>query len=225
MLRIGFSLFVTGLLMGAGPCLLSCGPVLISYIAGTKRSALQGLQSWFIFSLSRFSVTVFLGFIAGTVGAGLFSRFYYGMPGSIIWFVMGVFISFLGILIFFGIHTKVKVCGLLNRSLIQHDTKSLIALGLLIGILPCVPLIGIFSYITMASTYYTHGILMGAAFGLGTVISPLALMAMAAGAIPKLKLLQHHRALIIFQKICGLILFFLGAHVVANVLIKFAGTA
>ncbi len=211
--------------MGAGPCLISCGPVLISYIAGTKRSALQGLQSWFIFSLSRFSVTVFLGFIAGIAGAGLFSRFYYGIPGSIIWFVTGIFISSLGILIFFGIHTKFRVCGFLNRSLIQHDTKSLITLGILTGVLPCVPLIGVISYITMTSTHYTHGILMSAAFGLGAAISPLALLAMAAGAIPKLKLLQYHGALIVFQKICGLVLFFLGAHVVVNALIKFTGMA
>jgi len=211
--------------MGAGPCLASCGPILISYIAGTKRSAMQGLRSWFIFSLSRFFITVFLGFIAGIIGAGLFSRFYYGISGSIIWFATGIFISSLGILIFFGLHTKIRVCGILNQSLIQHDTKSLITLGILIGILPCVPLIGVISYITMTSTHYTHGILMAAAFALGTTISPLALLAMAAGAIPKLKLLQHHKALVVFQKICGLILILLGAHVAVNALIKFTGAA
>lgn len=209
--------------MGAGPCLASCGPVLISYIAGTKSSAMQGLKSWFIFSLSRFLATVFLGFIAGIAGAGLFNRFYYGIPNYIVWSVTGIFISFLGILIFFGIHTKFKVCGALNQYLIQHDTKSLIILGILIGILPCVPLIGIISYITMASTHYTHGILMAAAFGLGTAISPLALLAMAAGAIPKLKLLQDHGALIIFQRICGLILIFLGAHIIVKALMRFTG--
>jgi len=209
--------------MGAGPCLASCGPVLISYIAATKRSALQGLHSWFIFSLSRFLVTVFLGFVAGIAGAGLFSRLYYGISGSIIWLTTGAFISFLGILIFFGIHTKFKVCGALNQSLIQHDTKSLITLGVLIGILPCVPLIGVISYITMASTHYTHGILMAAAFGLGTAISPLAFLAMAAGAIPKFKLLQDKKALVIFQRICGVILIFLGAHVVISALMKFTG--
>jgi len=209
--------------MGAGPCLASCGPVLISYIAATKRSALQGLHSWFIFSLSRFLVTVFLGFIAGIAGAGLFSRLYYGISGPIIWLTTGAFISFLGILIFFGMHTRFKACGVLNQSLIQHDTKSLITLGALIGILPCVPLIGVISYITMTSTHYTHGILMAAAFGLGTAISPLAFLAMAAGAIPKFKLLQDKKALVIFQRICGVILIFLGAQVVVSALMKFTG--
>ncbi len=212
-----------GLLMGTGPCLASCGPVLISYIAGTKNSAMQGLKSWFIFSLSRFFVTLFLGFIAGITGAGLFSRFYCGISGYIIWLVTGVFISLLGILIFFAIHTKFKVCGALNQSLIQHDTKSLVSLGILIGILPCVPLIGIISYITMVSTHYTHGILMAAAFALGTAISPLVLLAMAAGAIPKLKLLRHQGALVIFQRICGLILVLLGVHVAVNALMKLTG--
>ena len=209
--------------MGSGPCLASCGPVLISYIAATKKSAMQGLHSWFIFSLSRFVTTVFLGLVAGIAGANLFNRLYSGVSGPIIWFATGAFISCLGILIIFGIHTKFKTCSALNKSLIQHNIRSLAILGMLIGVLPCAPLIGILSYITMTSTHYMQGILMAAAFGLGTAISPLALLAMAAGAIPKLKLLQDRRALIIFQRICGTILIFLGVHVIVSALIKNTG--
>jgi len=111
----------------------------------------------------------------------------------------------------------------LEQSLIQHNIRSLAILGMLIGVLPCAPLIGILSYITMTSTHYMQGILMAAAFGLGTAISPLALLAMAAGAIPKLKLLQDRRALIIFQRICGTILIFFGVHVIVSALIKNTG--
>ncbi|NQT95023.1 MAG: sulfite exporter TauE/SafE family protein, partial [Candidatus Omnitrophica bacterium] len=102
MLRICISLFVTGMIMGSGPCLASCGPILVSYIAATKRSPLGGLWGCLVFSASRVLVYIFMGGIAGFVGAGLFSRFYWEMPGYIILFVSGLFISFLGVLIFSG---------------------------------------------------------------------------------------------------------------------------
>lgn len=218
MLKICLSLFITGIILGAGPCLASCGPVLISYIAGTKSSPLGGLWSWFVFSITRVLVYIFLGVIAGFAGAGLFRRFYWEMPGYIIWFTGGVFISFLGILIFSGRESRLKICRLLNQSLIQKDTKSLITLGVIVGIFPCVPLVGVLSYITMVSTHFSQGLLMSAAFGAGTFISPLVFFGMLAGAIPKLKVLQDEKNLLIFQKICGAIIFLLGVHIIIKTL-------
>lgn len=213
MLKICLSLFITGIILGAGPCLASCGPILLSYIAATKKTPLGGLRSWFIFSLSRVLIYVFLGGMAGFAGSELFRRFYWEAPGYVIWLVSGIFISFLGFLIFSGRKSHFKICRILNESFIQNDTKSLIILGILIGIFPCIPLIGIFSYITMVSTHYSQGLLMSASFGLGTFISPLIFLGLIAGGIPKLKVLQNERNLVIFQKICGAILFFLGAHI------------
>ena len=216
MFRICFSLFATGIILGAGPCLASCGPILISYIAATKRSPLGGLWSWLVFSVSRVLVYIFLGLIAGFAGAELFHRFYWEVSGYIIWFIGGIFISSLGVLIFLGKESRFNVCRLLNESLIQKDTKSLIALGVIIGIFPCAPLIGIFSYIMMVSTHFSQGILMSAAFGLGTVISPMIFLGMLAGSIPKLKVLQNEKNLLIFQRICGGILFLLGMFLIVR---------
>lgn len=220
MFRICIGLFITGVILGTGPCLATCGPILISYIAGTKRSPLGGLRSWFVFSIARVLVYIFLGLIAGFAGAALFRRFYWEIPGYIIWFAGGIFISFLGILIYLGRKSHFKVCRLLNESLIQKDTKSLITLGVLVGIFPCVPLVGVLSYITMVSTHFSQGILMSAAFGLGTLISPLIFLGMLAGAIPKLKILQDEKNLIIFQKICGVILLLLGLHIIIRTFVR-----
>jgi sulfite exporter TauE/SafE len=221
MLKICISLFLTGAVLGTGPCLATCGPILISYIAATKKSPLGGLRAWFIFSITRVAIYIFLGIIAGFAGAGLFNRFYWEMPGYIIWFAGGGFISILGLLIFAGKQTHFKVCQLLNQSLIEKDTKSIITLGVLIGIFPCVPLIGVLSYITMISTHFSQGLLMSAAFGAGTLISPLILLAVLAGAIPRINILQDEKRLIIFQKICGLILFLLGFHVILKTFSEF----
>ena len=207
--------------MGAGPCLASCGPILISYIAATKTSPLSGLRSWFIFSFSRLAVTIFLGFIAGIAGSELFKRFYWEVPGYIIWFLAGLFISFLGIIIFFKVHTKYRLCSLLNDKFIKHDTKSLVILGMLIGIMPCVPLMGIISYITMVSTHYTDGIFMAAAFGLGTIFSPLIFLAAASGAIGRFKPLHNEKNLSLFQRACGVILLFFGMHIILRTVVEF----
>jgi len=221
MIKVCISLFITGIVLGSGPCLVSCGPILVSYIAATKRSALGGLWGWFIFSTSRVLVYIFLGTLTGIVGTGLFRRFYWEMPGYIIWLVSGVFICFLGLLIFLGKDSRFKICALLNESMIQKDTKSLIVLGLLIGIFPCAPLIGIFSYIAMTSTHYLQGVMMSIAFGIGTLFSPLLLLGLFAGTIPKLKMLQNEANLSIFQKICGLILFLLGLHILIRTILEY----
>jgi len=201
-------------MLGTGPCLASCGPILVTYIAATKQSALGGLRGWLIFSLSRVSVYIFLGTLAGIAGAGLFRRFYWELPGYIIWFISGLFICLLAILIYLGKDSRFKICSLLNESMVQKDTKSLAMLGLLIGIFPCAPLIGIFSYIAMASTHYLNGIFMSLAFGLGTLFSPLLFLGIFAGSIPKLKILQDKTNLLIFQKACAVILFLLGLHII-----------
>ena len=159
--------------------------------------------------------------MAGLTGSGLFRKFYWESPGYIIWLAGGIFISILGLVIFLGKESQFKVCRLLNDSLIQKDTKSLITLGVLVGISPCVPLIGILSYITMVSTHFSQGILMSAAFSLGTSISPLVFLGMLAGEIPKLNILQNKKNLVIFQKACGAILFFLGMHIFIRTAVEY----
>ena len=83
---------------------------------------------------------------------------------------------------------------------------------------------GIFSYITMVSTNYREGMLLSACFGLGTLISPLILLGLLAGYLPKLKFLQDEKNLLIFQRICGVILFLLGMHIVVKTVISYIST-
>ena len=207
--------------MGSGPCLLSCGPILLSYIAGTKSSALQGLKCWAIFSLSRLASTIFLSFLAGFIGTALFRRFYWEISGYIIWGLTGLFILFLGVMVFVGFHAKFRVCNMLGNAATARDRNSIITLGVLVGLLPCVPLIGVLSYIAMVATHYLHGILMGAAFGLGVIISPLIFASMIAGAVPGLKVFQNSNRVMVFQKICGVILMVLGSHIFIKTLMEF----
>jgi hypothetical protein len=221
LINICFSLFVTGIIMGSGPCLLSCGPILLSYIAGTKSSALQGLKCWAIFSLGRLLSTILLGFLAGFAGAALFQRFYWEISGYILWSITGLFIIFLGFMVCIGMHSKLKICNILGNVTAQRDRNSVMLLGVLVGLLPCVPFLGVLSYITMVSTDYYHGIFMGAAFGIGVIMSPLIFASMVAGAIPGLKIFQNSNRVMVFQRICGAVLMILGAHILIKTLLEF----
>jgi hypothetical protein len=214
------SLFLTGVIMGSGPCLLSCGPILLSYIAGTKNSALQGLRCWLVFSVSRLLATLFLAFLAGFIGTALFNRFYWEISGYIIWGFTGVFIVFLGFMVFIGFHAQTRLCGILGQAIKQRHRNSTILLGILVGFLPCIPLLGVLSYIAMISTHPLHGIFMGAAFGIGVILSPLVFASMLAGALPGLRFFQNQNRIIIFQRICGLVLMFLGMHITIKTLME-----
>ena len=47
---------------------------------------------------------------------------------------------------------------------------------------------------------------------------------MLAGAIPKLKVLQNEKNLLIFQRACGLILFVLGLHIITKTVLEYVKT-
>jgi sulfite exporter TauE/SafE len=83
-------------------------------------------------------------------------------------------------------------------------------LGLIIGLLPCAPLLAVFSYLGLVSRTWWHNLLYSLSFGLGTLLSPLLLLAGLTGLIPRF--LQGKKELYykIFSFISGLIIIFLG---------------
>jgi cytochrome c biogenesis protein CcdA len=221
MLHIYFSLFITGIITGAGPCLLSCGPILLSYISATASSAKQGLFGWLVFSASRFLSTVLLGFTAAFAGTELLRRFYWEAPGYIIWLLTGLFIIFLGITVFIAKGFGFGLCNVFRLFLKKGDTANTVILGIFMGLLPCIPLIGVLSYITMTARHYVDGIFMSAAFSLGTIISPLAFGSMAAGALPGIIFSNKPKRILLWRRLCGLILIFFGVNILVKTLTEF----
>ena len=224
MTKIAFSIFISGIILGAGPCLATCGPILISYIAATKNSPLGALKSWFIFSISRVFIYTALGALAGIIGSRLYQSFYWESAGFILWFASGIFICLLGVLTMFGKNTASKICQNLQGFFIKKDTKSIVGLGVLIGLFPCAPLIGILSYISMVSVRFYQGVILAFLFGLGTVISPLFFLGLGAGFIPKFSILQGEKAHGRFQRLAGAVLFFLGMHILVKTVAGFIKT-
>jgi len=211
MLNLVISLFLSGIALGMGPCMASCGPLLISYTAATKSGPKDSLRLYLIFSVSRILVYLVFGIVVG-----LFSEFFvyqdYQMHlARYFYFAGGLFIFIIGLLIMFGKEPRFKLCKLLRSKLVENDTKSIFIFGLIIGISPCAPLIGILSYIGMVSFSWLKGMILSLAFGIGTVISPLIFMVVFASLINKI-FKDKEKFFVIFQKICGFILCLLGTH-------------
>lgn len=210
MIRVIFGLFMLGLSFGSGPCLYSCGPVLISYIIGRHKNISASLLTYIVFSLARVLVYVGLGVAVFFMGkfavenlAGSFSRYIFWLGGS--------FILLLGITTVLGKDIQAGICRLLYA---KGDNKNTAILGLVIGLLPCAPLLVMFSYIGFVSKTWMHSGLYSLSFGLGTIVSPLLLAAVVAGLIPDFLMRRKQLYARLFSVICGLVMVFLGLYLI-----------
>ena len=208
--RIAVSIFLLGLLFGSGPCLVSCGPMLISYAAGTRKNINAGILFYSLFSLARvlvylvFSLTIFfLGRLAlDNRISGSFSKY--------LFIIGGAFLILIGFLMAIGRGISLKPCQGLYDNFIEKDNKSAIMLGLIAGLLPCAPLLAVFSYLGLISKSWLLALFYALSFGLGTFISPLVLLTLLAGVMPSLLLKNNKTGERVFNFLCGAILIFLG---------------
>jgi sulfite exporter TauE/SafE len=165
--------FVQGFLVGSGPCLLTCAPLLLPYIAGTDRTWQEGLRSSLIFGLTRLVVYTLLGGVVGYIGAFLFPVFYGSFWGRMIWALAAIFIMAVGGLMLLGRSAANPVCRYFRALTPGGRAWSPVILGLLVALAPCLPLLAVLTEIMFAADRFYLGFLYGAAFGLGTAFSPL----------------------------------------------------
>ncbi|MFZ5801178.1 MAG: sulfite exporter TauE/SafE family protein [Candidatus Omnitrophota bacterium] len=213
---IWLSLFLSGVFLGAGPCLISCGPFLLFFIAGAQKTLREGLLIWFAFSLARLFSYLLLGLGCGILSQKVVSRFIAGNAGRYFAMAAGVFIVSVGIAMLLGRSTQSRFCRQMETVFIKRGLKSAFAFGILIGLLPCAPLLAVLSYITLISKTWVKGVAYSFAFGLGTMVSPLVIIALLAALVPKIFFRKEH-LLSIFSRACGLIIIFLGALILLKV--------
>lgn len=205
------TLFLSGIVLGAGPCMISCGLLLISYTAATKDGIKDSLRVYFIFSLSRILVYLVLGILAGMLGEFFLYQDYQDNFSGFIYIAGGIFIILMGLLIILGKEPRFKFCRVLREKLIEKDIKSIFIFGLIVGISPCAPLLGVLSYIGLTSFSWIKGLLLSLSFALGTIVSPLIFLVVFAGFIKRF-FKSEGKFFEIFQKLCGIILCLLGLH-------------
>lgn len=216
MSKIIFALFAAGLAFGSGPCLVSCGPLLISYIAGTEKSSAKAIKIYLLFSLARIITYVALALLIFFLGEFILERLLNEYAGYL-YTAGGIFIIALGLVMIIAGDSGNRLCRFFDKNMLKDSRKSVILLGLVIALLPCAPLLAIFSYLILVSRTWTESLFYSLSFGLGTLVSPLLLLCMLAGLIPKFFSGKGQLYARIFKVICGLVIVFLGMQLIWRV--------
>jgi len=206
--------------LGSGPCLLSCGPLLLTYVVSTKKGALSGLKTYFIFCGVRLAVYTAFGAGAGMLGAWVLHHFLESPAIGIVYVVFGVFLCFLGL--FFILEdfaperwrAPLRCC---HKG--RGDLRNIAVFALIVSLAPCAPLLAMFGYIALVSDTWYKGVVYMGAFGLGTVVSPLVVLMFLAGRCAGW--IDRHKAVLRWVRVAsGLVFIMLGACLIVS-----AGTA
>lgn len=220
---VALKLFILGVTVSFGPCLAHCSLVILPYIAGTAHGWKEGLKSILVFLLVRLAIYGLFGLLAGLIGRAVIIHLLQFEPQMI--FIGSGFITFLGLYVIFkkeGLHncqlTSNKHDGIvdLGQGLCQRafrnrndGGKGSALLGLFTGVVPCLPLLGVLTFIALYAQDFWQGAFYGLAFGGGKFISPLIPLSILAGAAPAL-FGRYNRVFHYFTKLCGFMLLFIG---------------
>ncbi|MBU0605575.1 MAG: sulfite exporter TauE/SafE family protein [Candidatus Omnitrophica bacterium] len=193
----------------AGPCLLVCTPILLTYIAGRQDKWQRALADIAIFLLGRSFAYVALGAIAG--GSGFYLRQfvksnltpYFDLASGAISVLLGIFVL---------IYKDPLVCAEKGSHNKVYGFGSILGLGFLIGINPCPPLVALLFEIALISKSALEGALYALSFGLGTFLAGLIVIGTLAGILKGFtrKMIHSKRAGLIFRIFCSILLFLFG---------------
>jgi sulfite exporter TauE/SafE len=210
MFHIAWSLFVAGLVLGSGPCLMSCGPLLVSYITARNETPGQGVGTYVVFALTRLVIYLLLGAVAGWVGEWVLGRFFESFFLQVLFTAFGFFLVVFGLLIALSPMSFGGACRrFLNRSSGSREIINVIIFGIVVSLAPCLPLVAVLGTIALISDVWTKGLVYMFFFGLGTVLSPMVALAFFAGWVGRW-MKKNAAVLRVVNVVCGLVLVYLG---------------
>jgi len=211
---IFWQLFGIGFSFGlAGPCLLVCTPVLITYIAGKQVRLRQALVDISIFLTGRLLAYLVLGYLAGLSGL-ILRQFTNSSLAASLKVSGGIIIILLGIYVWLGKEPLSWACK--RKASTIFNSAGLFILGFAIGVFPCAPLLALLFEITLVSKSAWGGLLYALAFGLGTFISGFIVMAVLSGIFTRLRpeIFKSGTGNLIFRTICAVLLILLGSSLI-----------
>ncbi|MFH2070206.1 MAG: sulfite exporter TauE/SafE family protein [Elusimicrobiota bacterium] len=204
--------FVAGFSLANGPCLLICLPVILPYIVAKGSDWKSGLRLAVVFSLSRVIAYSVLGLIAALAYRSAMKL----VGPQQFWTktLLGIIVLLIGIAYLLGKDLN-PFCKYLHRWTVEKSSLSIITMGLLIGFSPCMPLLGILTYIAATSENTFTGFLSGLSFGLGTIFSPVIPLGIFSGIVSRWSYLSGQPGkrpvlFIVLRIVSGLILVYFG---------------
>lgn len=203
-------IFGIGLSFGiAGPCFLTCTPVLITYIAGSKKSWAEIFKDIIVFLSGRLFAYLLLGALAGLSGSVL-RKFTGSALLSFFEPLAGVVTIIFAVVIITNSNSEKCVCESGQGKLCNFG--GVFVFGFLIGISPCAPLLALLFDVTLISKGVIDGMLYALFFGLGTFVSGFVTVGLIAGILTRVPavLIKSRTANTVFRIFCALLLIALG---------------
>lgn len=204
---IGFSFGI------AGPCLVSCSPALLAYIAGTRKVWREALKDIFAFLSGRLLAHLALGYMAGLSG-GLLRRFAPSQVSTIFSPAAGILSLILAAIVLMRkTHTG---CGCREKTHKAYDLGGLLVFGFIIGICPCGPFLALLLNIGLMSKSGLDGMSYAFSFGMGTFVSGLIAVGALAGVITRLppRFFKSRPSDLILRIFCAGLLVLLGLRLI-----------
>jgi cytochrome c-type biogenesis protein len=184
------SALLLGIIYGATFCTLTCSPFIASYIIGSDRGTRRGVWLSIIFNGGRVITYGVLGLAVGMAGGAFLVEGVYALWGAILF---GIAVALIGVWIAVRRRPGSVTCACAGKASwaqrLWHRIEpregdggelSAAGMGLLIGLVPCPPLIALLVFAAAVGSAGT-GLVLGLLFGIGTVISPIIIIAGAAG--------------------------------------------
>ena len=184
------SALLLGMVYGATFCTLTCSPFIASYIIGTDRGTRRGVWLSVIFNSGRVATYGVLGLLVGLAGGAFLVEGVYSRWGAL---VFGLAVAVIGLWIAVRRRPSAAGCACgpgatwTQRFLHRLEPRegdggelSAASMGLLIGLVPCPPLVALLVF-SAAVGSAAMGLVLGVLFGIGTVVSPIIVVAAAAG--------------------------------------------
>lgn len=204
-----YYLFVSGLILGSGPCLGFCAPILTGFVATYKPSLKKAFIAYLSFSSAKLVSYMIMGASCGAF-SGLLKSGFFTSYLNIVNIILGFFVLLIGIFTFmFKEPLNNKCCLFLAKGNITNSG----ILGLLAGFSPCLPLLGILNYVVIISHSPLEGLFYALVFGLGTSISPVILLVGVSGNLAG-NLSRNSKIKTLIRVVSGLILIYLGARII-----------
>ena len=204
-----YYLFLSGLILGSGPCVGFCAPILTGFIATYKPSLKKALTSYLFFSLAKLVSYMIIGALCGAFSGILKSSLFLSYF-NIVNITLGFFILIIGILtIITKEPSSSKFCLFFSKGNLRNAS----ILGLLAGFSPCLPLLGILNYIIIISRSPLEGLFYAFIFGLGTSISPVILLVGLSGKLAG-NLSSNNKIKTLIRIFSSLILIYLGIRII-----------
>jgi cytochrome c-type biogenesis protein len=190
---------------------LTCAPVLITYIAGSKACPAEVFKDIFTFLSGRLFAYVLLGALASLSGAAL-KKFTGSSLSSYLQPLAGAVTILFAVILFTGRNGASCAKALTARGKMLNF-GGIFTFGFLIGMSPCAPLLALLFNIALMSRGPLDGVFYTFFFGLGTFLSGLITIGVIAGLLTRVPavLIRSNTANTIFRTVCALLLAALGA--------------